>query len=115
MTVIDAHAHLWKTQNGIVNGMPVRGLRNGRSEFCGEIRQMTPPYMTDGENLAETFLSNMDYARVAGAVITQEEMDGRQDGYLLTVKEKYPAAVLEKRPYHDILRRDMGAFHKRKE
>ena len=90
MTVIDAHAHLWKKQEGIVNGMPVRGLRNGRSEFCGEIRQMTPPYMTDGENLAEIFLSNMDYARVAGAVITQEEMDGRQDDYLLTVKEKYP-------------------------
>ncbi|MBQ6065510.1 MAG: amidohydrolase [Clostridia bacterium] len=90
MTIIDAHAHLWKKQDGVVNGMPVRGLRGGRSEFCGEIRQMTPPYMTDGENVAEVFLSNMDYARVAGAVITQEEMDGRQDGYLLTVKEKYP-------------------------
>lgn len=90
MTIIDAHAHLWKTQNGIVNGMPVQGLHNGRSEFCGETRQMMPPYMTDGENLAEVFLSNMDYARVAGAVITQEEMDGRQDEYLLTVKERYP-------------------------
>ena len=90
MTIIDAHAHLWKTQNGVVNGMPVRALRGGRSEFCGGIRQMMPPYMTDGENVAEVFLSNMDYARVAGAVITQEEMDGRQDDYLLTVKEKYP-------------------------
>ena len=90
MTIIDAHAHLWQKQEGAVNGLPVRGLRNGRSEFCGEIRQMTPPYMLDGTNTAEVFLSNMDYARVAGAVITQEEMDGRQDGYLLSVKQKYP-------------------------
>ncbi|MGN1420684.1 MAG: amidohydrolase family protein [Eubacterium sp.] len=88
--IIDAHAHLWKTQNGKVDGRDVFSVGNGKSNFGGEIRQMMPPYMTDGENTAERFIANMDYAGVSGAVITQEEIDGKQDTYLLTAKEKYP-------------------------
>ncbi|MGN1316422.1 MAG: amidohydrolase family protein [Acutalibacteraceae bacterium] len=88
--VIDAHAHLWKSQKGKVDGRDVFSVGNGKSNFGGEIRQMIPPYMTDGENTAERFIANMDYAGVSGAVITQEEIDGNQDIYLLTAKEKYP-------------------------
>ena len=84
--IIDAHAHLWKKQNGIVNGKPVYDVGGGKSDFGGEIKQMMPPYMTDGENSAERFLSNMDYAGVSGAVITQEYIDGNQDEYLLSCK-----------------------------
>ena len=84
--IIDAHAHLWKKQNGIVNGKPVYDVGGGRSNFGGEIKQMMPPYMTDGENTAERFLANMDYAGVSGAVITQEYIDGNQDEYLLSCK-----------------------------
>ena len=84
--IIDAHAHLWKKQNGIVNGNPVYDVGGGKSDFGGEIRQMMPPYMTAGENSVERFLANMDYAGVSGAVITQEYIDGNQDGYLLECK-----------------------------
>lgn len=84
--IIDAHAHLWKKQNGIVGGKPVYDVGGGKSNFGGEIKQMMPPYMTDGENTAERFLSNMDYAGVSGAVITQEYIDGNQDEYLLSCK-----------------------------
>ena len=84
--IIDAHAHLWKKQNGIVNGNPVYDVGGGKGDFGGEIRQMMPPYMTDGENSVERFLANMDYAGVSGAVITQEYIDGNQDGYLLECK-----------------------------
>ena len=84
--IIDAHAHLWKKQKGIVNGKPVYDIGGGKSNFGGEIKQMMPPYMTDGENTAERFLANMDYAGVSGAVITQEYIDGNQDDYLLTCK-----------------------------
>lgn len=87
--IIDCHAHLWKTQNGMVNGLPVYSVGNGKSNFGGEVRQMMPPYMTDGENTAERFIANMDYAGVSGAVITQEEIDGNQDAYLLEVKSKF--------------------------
>lgn len=88
--IIDAHAHLWKKQNGRVDGKPVIALQNGQSDFGGEIRQMMPPFMLNGENTAEMLISNMDYAGVNGAVITQEEIDGNQDSYLLSAKEKYP-------------------------
>lgn len=88
--IIDAHAHLWKPQHGRVDGRAVTPLSGGRSDFGGEIRQMMPPYMLDGENTAEMLISNMDYAGVSGAVITQEEIDGNQDGYLLEAKKKYP-------------------------
>ena len=88
--IIDAHAHLWKRQNGKVNGRDVFPVGDGKSNFGGEIRQMMPPYMTDDENTAERFIANMNYAGVCGAVITQEEIDGNQDRYLLSAKEKYP-------------------------
>ncbi|MDE6413508.1 MAG: amidohydrolase, partial [Eubacterium sp.] len=84
------HTHLWKMQNGRVDGKPVYALENGRSNFGGEVRQMMPPYMLNGENTAEMLISNMDYAGVNGAVMTQEEIDGNQDEYLLSAKEKYP-------------------------
>lgn len=87
--IIDAHAHLWKKQNGIVNGKSVYDIGGGKSNFGGEIRQMMPAYMTDGENTVERFIANMDYAGVSGSVITQEYIDGNQDSYLLEAKEKY--------------------------
>ena len=91
--IIDAHAHLWKKQNGIVNGKPVCDIGGGKSDFGGEIRQMMPPYMTDGENSIERFIANMDYAGVSGAVITQEYIDGNQDDYLLDCKKAFPDRI----------------------
>ena len=91
--IIDAHAHLWKKQNGIVNGKPVYDIGGGKSDFGGEIRQMMPPYMTDGENTVERFIANMDYAGVSGAVITQEYIDGNQDAYLLECKKAFPERI----------------------
>ena len=102
--IIDAHAHLWKKQQGIVNGKAVYDIGGGKSDFGGEIRQMMPPYMTDGENTVERFLSNMDYAGVSGAVITQEYIDGNQDDYLLTCKSERIkiCALYEEKPLGDI-------------
>lgn len=88
--IIDAHLHLWKKQDGLVDGRKVIPLKNGRSDFGGEIRQMMPPYMTDGVNSAEILLANMDYAGVSACAVTQEEIDGNQDEYLLEVKKNYP-------------------------
>ncbi len=87
--IIDAHAHLWLEQNGRVDGKAVYHTENGKSDFGGEIRQMMPPYMTDGKNTAERFVSNMDYAGVNAAVITQEEIDGNQGEYLLCAKKRF--------------------------
>ena len=87
--IIDAHVHLWKKQEGLIDGQPVYALPGGRSMLCGEVRQMLPPYMTDGKNTAARLLSNMDFALVNGAVVTQEYMDGSQDGYLRGVRRRH--------------------------
>ena len=104
--MIDAHVHLWLKQQGMVNGLPVYDLGGGRSMFGSEIRQMLPPYMTDGVNSAERLLANMDFARVAGAVVTQEYIDGSQDAYLREVRQRYPdrfrvTALFEEKPLGD--------------
>ncbi|MBR6028682.1 MAG: amidohydrolase [Clostridia bacterium] len=88
--MIDAHAHLWLVQRGLVDGLPVYSLGGGRSQFGAEVRQMLPPAMTDGVNSAERFLAHMDFSRVGGAVITQEIIDGNQDEYLRQVRKDYP-------------------------
>ena len=88
--IIDAHSHLWLKQDTVVEGLPIRTLENGRSLFLGEVRQMLPPFMTDGVNSAEVFLSNMDYAQVSAAVVTQEFIDGFQNDYLAEVAARYP-------------------------
>lgn len=91
--LVDAHLHLWEKQNGRVNGKPVVGVGNGKSDFGGEIRQMMPPYMEDDKNTVERLIANMDYACVSGCVVTQEYIDGNQDAYLLTAKAKYPDRI----------------------
>lgn len=105
--MIDAHLHLWEKQDGRVNGLPVYGIGGGRSMFGGEVRQMMPAYMTDGVNSAERLLANMDFAQVAGAVVTQEYIDGNQDEYLRQVREANPvrirvSALYEEQPLGDI-------------
>ena len=93
MKIVDAHTHLWIRQDGYCDIGRVYALKGGQSWFGNEERQMMPPYMLNGENNAEMLLSNMNYACVSGAVITQEVMDGNQNEYLLSVKNKYPKRI----------------------
>lgn len=92
MMIIDAHSHLWLKQDVVVEGQCIQTLdTNGsRSIFWGEEVQMLPPFMIDGVNSAEVFISNMDYAQVGGAVVVQEIIDGNQNTYLAQVQQKYP-------------------------
>ncbi|NBJ08648.1 amidohydrolase [Duncaniella freteri] len=90
MYIIDAHSHLWLRQDTVVNGLPIRPLPDGRADFMGEERQMLPPFMIDGKNSAEVFLSNMNYAQVSAAVVVQEFIDGNQNDYLEEVARSYP-------------------------
>jgi predicted TIM-barrel fold metal-dependent hydrolase len=89
--IIDAHSHLWLKQDTSWDGKEIRSLSNGRSIFLGEEVQMIPPFIIDGKNSAEVFLSNMDYAQVSAAVVVQEFIDGIQNDYLSEVSRRYPA------------------------
>lgn len=106
--MIDAHLHLWNEQNGRVNGLPVYALGGGRSMFGGEIRQMMPAYMTDGVNSVERLLANMDFAQVAGAVVTQEYIDGNQDAYLCQVRRDHPERIRVSALYEEKLLEDIA-------
>ena len=88
--IIDAHSHLWLSQDTEVDGKPIRSLANGRSIFLGEEVQMLPPWLIDSRNTAEVFLSNMDYAQVSAAVVVQEFIDGLQNDYLGEVRSRWP-------------------------
>lgn len=88
--IIDAHSHLWLKQDTWVDGKRILSQKNGRSIFMDGEVQMLPPFMIDGMNTAEVFLSNMDYAQVAGAVVVQEIIDGNQNAYLTEVQRQYP-------------------------
>ncbi|MGN0280908.1 MAG: amidohydrolase family protein [Prevotella sp.] len=90
--IIDSHSHLWLRQDAVVDGQAIRTLdgNGSRSLFFGEERQMLPPFMIDGRNTAEVFLSNMDYAQVAAAVVVQEVIDGCQNDYLTEVQQRWP-------------------------
>lgn len=90
MNIIDAHSHLWLQQDTWVNGKRILSKQDGRSIFMDEEVQMLPPFMIEGKNTAEIFLSNMNYAQVGGAVVVQEIIDGNQNSYLQKVQEKYP-------------------------
>ena len=94
LMIIDAHSHLWLRQDTTWNGLEIRSLKNGRSIFLGEEVQMIPPFIIDGRNTAEVFLSNMDYAQVSAAVVVQEFIDGLQNDYLAIVMERYPNRFL---------------------
>ena len=88
--IIDAHSHLWLKQDTTVDGKRILSLKNGRSIFLDQEVQMLPPFMIDGRNTAEVFLSNMDYAQVGAAVVVQEVIDGCQNEYLSQVQRQYP-------------------------
>lgn len=92
MTIIDSHSHLWLRQDTEWNGMKICTCDGNasRSLFLGNEVQMLPPFMIDGRNTAEVFLSNMDYAQVSAAVVVQEFIDGLQNEYLATVANSYP-------------------------
>jgi len=89
MLIIDAHAHLWDELRGDIFGKQVSNRENGRVMFGDRLKQMMPPYMVDGKNTAEILLSNMEYAGVGAAVITQEYIDGLQNNYLESTKKKF--------------------------
>ena len=105
--MIDAHLHLWDKQHGMGDGLPVYDLGGGRSQFGSVVRQMTPAYINDGVNSVERLLANMDFAQVAGAVVTQEYIDGNQDAYLRQVRQAHPlrlrvSALYEEKSLGDI-------------
>ena len=68
------------------NGTSVNGkILKGDEEYCLQDQDQI-----DFAQARYVFLSNMDYAQVSAAVITQEFIDGIQNDYLMEVVSRYP-------------------------
>lgn len=87
--IIGAHFHLWSGRIRkwmaclfvhYSTGVPSLWEKNGRWFRLYDRRTKQ----------SGSFLSNMDYAQVSAAVVTQEFIDGIQNGYLAEVARKYP-------------------------
>ena len=88
--IIDTHMHLWDRLDGRLGVTPVKPVGNGVIRIGKDRCQGMPSWFTDCRNPAELAVAAFDDAGVNAAVVTQEFMDGNQNGYLLKVKKKYP-------------------------
>lgn len=90
MLVIDAHLHLWRKIDGQLGNKKVKPLCFGMVDVAGKKIQGMPTWFKDGRNPAELTLAAFDDAGIAAGVVTQEYLDGNQNGYLLEIKKCYP-------------------------
>lgn len=88
--IIDAHMHLWDRIDGQLGGSKVMPLSNGLIRIGSKQVRGMPSWFTDCRNRAELALAAFDDAGVNAAVVTQEFMDGNQNGYLAKVSRQYP-------------------------
>ncbi len=88
--IIDAHIHLWDHVDGQLGSSKVSGLTNGVIKIGSKKIQGMPSWFTDCKNPVELAMAAFDDAGVNAAVVTQEFLDGNQNGYLAKVSKKYP-------------------------
>lgn len=87
--IIDAHMHLWDKIDGRLGLQKVKPLKNGVIQVGRGRYQGMPSWFSDCRNPAELAVAAFDEAGVDAAVVTQEYLDGNQNGYLLKVKKRY--------------------------
>ena len=88
--IIDAHIHLWDKVDGRLGSQKVMPLADGVILVGNKKIQGMPTWFTDCRNTAELALAAFEDAGVDVGVVTQEYLDGNQNGYLLDVAKKYP-------------------------
>lgn len=84
--IVDAHMHIWKRINGVVNGgVKVTPRGNGMITIGKALMLGMPATHLDCSARAEWVVSEFDAAGVDVGVVVQETMDGPQNDYLLSV------------------------------
>ena len=111
--IIDAHIHLWNRLHGDDIGIEREALSWGRARQNGEVYYATPPAFEDSLSTVERALAHMDWLGIDRAVVLQEFMDGKQDGYLSEVRKAWPTrfscmALFDRHYFDD----PMGCFGK---
>ncbi|MBD16526.1 MAG: hypothetical protein CMJ72_15440 [Planctomycetaceae bacterium] len=89
--IIDAHAHIFSSVDGLIGQGPVRGLDFGIAQIADDAPfQLVPPYNKSTTFPPEFLLSNMDWAGVDKAVLLQGSFYGERNEEVLAACQKYP-------------------------
>lgn len=109
--MIDAHIHLWNRLHGDDFGVDREALSWGRARQGDRIYYAAPPAFEDSLSTYERALAHMNWLGIDRAVVLQEFMDGKQDGYLAQVRracpDRFSCLALFDRHYYDD---PLGAF-----
>lgn len=89
--IIDAHAHIFSSIDGLIGRGQVRGVDYGRVQIgTEEPFQLVPPYNRNTEFPPETLLANMDWAGVDKAVLLQGSFYGGRNDEVLAACRAFP-------------------------
>jgi len=88
--IIDAHIHLWNRLHGDDSGVDRRALSWGLAREGERTYYAAPPAFEDSLSTYQRALAHMDWLGIERAVVVQEFMDGKQDGYLAQVRRECP-------------------------
>jgi predicted TIM-barrel fold metal-dependent hydrolase len=90
MTIADVHVHVFPEVRGMTGVGPTRGLGYGRVTRGGETLMLMPPYNEKMIFSPEMLIANMDWARVAKAVLLQGSFYGECNPYVIEALKRYP-------------------------
>lgn len=89
--IVDAHAHIFSSVDGLIRAGNVRGLDYGRVQIGDDDPfQLFPPYQRETSFTPETLIANMDWAGVAKAVLLQGSFYGERNQEVVSACREHP-------------------------
>jgi len=93
--IIDAHAHIFPSVNGLNGAGPTLGRGLGRFTIGPQPpQQLLPPLSTHLEHTPEMLIAHMDWAGVDQAVLLQGPFYGECNSYVAAAAARYPDRLL---------------------
>jgi predicted TIM-barrel fold metal-dependent hydrolase len=93
--IIDAHAHIFPSVNGLNGAGPTRGRGLGRITIGAQPpQQLLPPLSTHLEHTPEMLIAHMDWLGVDKAVLLQGPFYGECNAYVAAAAARYPDRLI---------------------
>ena len=93
--IIDAHAHIFPTVNGLNGAGPTLGRGLGRITIGDRPpQQLLPPLSTHLEHTPEMLIAHMDWLGVDKAVLLQGPFYGECNAYVAAAAARYPERLI---------------------
>jgi predicted TIM-barrel fold metal-dependent hydrolase len=92
--IIDAHAHIFPSVNGLNGAGPTQGLGYGRIRLGLREQQLLPPLSVQLEHTPEMLITHMDWLGVDRAVLLQGPFYGECNDYVAEAARRYPSRLI---------------------